>query len=89
MLTSKFTDPASKGLLVVESIKPLAGRDGIATLILPGGRVFSMQPGGVDGDRDPGTEGPWECCRPSGSVATFHVDGQYYTRGFVLGAGLE
>jgi hypothetical protein len=87
MLLSQFTDPL-KGLLAVKTVKPLAGHAGIFTLVLPDDRVYSMQSDGTDGDRDPGTDGPWERCRVSGNVATFLSAGTYYTRAFVVVEGL-
>jgi len=87
MLISKFVDPM-KGLLVVKTAKPVAGHAGIFTLILPDDRVYSMQPDGTDGDRDPGTDGPFERCRVSGNIATFLSHGNYNTRAFVLVEGL-
>lgn len=47
-------------------------RAGYSLLVLPSGRVFSMQPGGVYGDRDPGTDGPWEQLKVSGNVLAFN-----------------
>ena len=84
---SAFIDPAHT-VLAIERALSIPGTS-LYTLILPNGRVFSCQPGGVPGDRDPGVDGPWERCRIAGGLATFHVDHQYYTFSFVIVAELE
>jgi hypothetical protein len=85
-MLSKYIDPAA-GLLVIKAIKPVKGT-GLFTLILPDNRVYSMQPDGTDGDRDPGTEGGYEKCRVSGNLATFKPVDEYFTRAFVITDGL-
>lgn len=87
MVFSKFTDPAAKGLIPVKAVKPVAGTS-LFTLILPDNRVYSMQPDGSDGDRDPGADGGYERCRVAGNVATFKPVDQFFTRGFVIVDGL-
>jgi len=79
---SKLID-ASKELLVVKDVKPIADQPGWFTLIRPDDLVWSQQPDGTIGTRPAGTEGEWERCCRSGNAATFKVDGVYYTRSFV------
>ena len=87
MLLSTF-DPTKKPV-AVKAVKPLSGHKDVFTLILADGRVYSMQPDGTDGDRDPGAEGSYERCRVSGNVATFYPAGEtYHTRTFVVVEGL-
>lgn len=47
----------------------VGGGDFVVTLA--GGRVFSVQPGGQYGDRDPGTKGGYERCRPMNGLLRF------------------
>jgi len=83
---SSFIDPLH-GVLTVAQLLPVPGTV-LHTLLLPSGRVFSCQPGGFPGDRDPGFDGEWERCRMTGNMATFLVDGRYYSFAFVLVDGL-
>jgi len=83
---SSFVDPAH-GLVTVAQLLPVPGT-ALFTLLMPGGRVFSCQPGGFPGDRDPGFDGDWERCRIVDNLATFLVDGRYFTFAFVLVDGL-
>lgn len=81
-------DP-SKTVIYAQSIKPHDTRKGLSTCILPSGRVFSCQPDGSSGDRDPGADGGYEACKVSGSLATFQpVDGKYYSFAVVVVEGL-
>lgn len=81
---STLIDPL-KQLLVIKAVKPIAGSK-LCTLILPDDRVFSCQADGSVGTRDPGTEGAWEKCRVSGTMATFKpVPDTYFTFAFVEG----
>lgn len=83
IMFSKFIDP-TKQLIAAKKAKPVSGTTDIFTLILPNDRVFSCQGDGTAGDRDPGTEGPWERCRIAGSIATFETaPGTYYSWPFV------
>jgi hypothetical protein len=42
--------------------------NGDSVIVLPNGRVFSLQPNADYSDRDPGTKGVWERCRPDPSI---------------------
>ena len=52
-----------------------SARAGYQRIVLPSGRVFSMQPGGVFGDREEDTDGPWEQGKQSGNVLVFTTGG--------------
>lgn len=74
-----------KEILHVTAITPHTTRAGLSILTLPGGRVFSCQPDGSPGDRDPGADGGYESCQMAGSVATFQpAPGKYYSFGVFL-----
>lgn len=84
---STLIDP-SVHLLAVATVQPIPGTP-LATLILPSGRVFSCQPNGAPGDRDPGAYGDFERCQIAGTTATFQpVPGKYFTFAVVLVSGL-
>ena len=51
-----------------------SARPGYRRLRLPSGRIFSMQPGGAFGDRDPDVDGPWEQIKTNGNVLAFTVE---------------
>ena len=55
-----------------------SSRTGYKVLTLQSGRRFSMQPGGVYGDRDPGTDGPWEQSKITGNVLAFNPNNEPY-----------
>lgn len=55
-----------------------SGRPGYSVVTLASGRRFSMQPGGAYGDRDPGTDGPWEQCKITGNVLAFNPNNEPY-----------
>lgn len=64
--------------------KKASNQTGCWNYILPNGRVFSCQADGSAGDRDPGTDGPWEEEEGDGGqeetgIATFHVGGAYWS----------
>lgn len=87
---AKFTDPL-KQILAIKAVQPHATRPGCSTLIKVDGRVVSIQPDGSLQDRDPNTDGGYETCKVSGSVATFCPDGNaahIYTEAFVIVDGL-
>lgn len=69
-----------KTVVVYASLHP-SSRSGCVTLILPSGRVFSCQQDGSPGDRDPGTDGPFEQAQVTGSLATFNCFGHFYCFG--------
>lgn len=86
-MLSTFTDP-QKETIAISAIKPVVGTN-LVTWILPNGRVYSCQPDGSYGERDPGTEGGYEKCRMQGNVGTFKPDdGKYFTKAYVLVDGL-
>jgi hypothetical protein len=87
LMAAIFTDP-TKEIITAKAAKPVAGTK-LFTLILPDDRVYSCQPDGSSGDRDPGAEGGYERCRLAGNMATFHpVPDKYYTKPFVEVDGL-
>jgi hypothetical protein len=55
-----------------------SAREGYVVLTLDNGRVFSMQEGGIYGDRDAGTDGPWEQAKVTGNVLAYNNDGDPY-----------
>lgn len=59
--------------------KKASSRSGCTNYTLPNGRVFSCQSNGDAGDRDPGTDGPWEQGQEAGAIATFNSAGTLYT----------
>lgn len=70
------------------SLIPHPSIAGYQILIKADGKQFSMQPGGVDGERDPaagGGNGPWEAVKISGLVGVWTTgDGnESYPRGVV------
>lgn len=79
-----LTDP-SKTLIYAKAINPHPSRKGASTITLTNGRVFSCQPDGSAQDRDPGTDGGYETCQISGTLATFQPVGtDYFTFGIAL-----
>lgn len=90
MLYATLIEPTKeRGPVVVKEVKPVQGAKGVYTLILPNGRVFSLQPDGSDGDRDEGAQGPYERCTVSGNAATLCPEpDKVFTRFFALVAGL-
>lgn len=91
-----------KEVLAVKEVKAVSG---LSTLILADfvengvvlkDKVFSQQPNGSAGWREPGTAGVWEKCIVSGSQATFRVDWtdangyhqKYFVRFFTKVSGL-
>ena len=77
------TEPSKA--VIVRSINPVRSSKSLFTLTLPDGRVFSQQPDGRIESRDPGTQGDYEACRVTGSLATFEpTPGVYFTRQIVV-----
>ncbi len=70
--------PQVSGIIHYASKKP-SSQAGCSNYILPSGRVFSCQGDGSAGDRDPGTDGPWEQGQESGALTTFRAGGALYT----------
>lgn len=80
MQSAKLTDPL-KEVIIVKQRHDLGG--GRFTLILTDERVYSCQPDGSAGDRDPGTAGGYEQCAISGNIATFKPVDRYFCKAFV------
>jgi hypothetical protein len=81
-------DP-SKAFVYAKSVNKHASRAGLYTITLPSGRIFSCQPDGSVGDRDPGADGGYEACTITGTLATFQpIPGKFYTFGVVPVDGL-
>lgn len=53
-----------------------SARAGYVVVTLASGRVLSLQPGGEYGDRDPGTDGPWEQAKVTGNVLAFNPNNE-------------